>query len=48
MEQILPGKRKLILDQSKGRRHLFAIEDSVEMGPVLTPLMAPEGLRERE
>jgi Cu+-exporting ATPase len=48
MEQILPGKKKLILDQGKGRRHLFAIEDSVEIGPALAPLIAPRSLQERE
>ena len=27
MEQVLPGKRKLIMDSSKGRRHLLLMDD---------------------
>ena len=38
MEQVLPGKKKLILDQSKGRRHLLLLEDGVEIAP---PAMMP-------
>ena len=41
MEQVLPGKRKLILDPGKGRRHLLLIEDGVEIGPAMSPLLAP-------
>ena len=33
MEQVLPGKKKLILDSSKGRRHLLLLEDGVEVAP---------------
>ncbi len=33
MEQVLPGKKKLILDSSKGRRHLLLLEDGVEIAP---------------
>ena len=33
MEQVLPGKKKLILDNSKGRRHLLLLEDGVEVAP---------------
>jgi membrane protease subunit HflK len=33
MEQVLPGKKKLILDNSKGRRHLLLLEDGVEIAP---------------
>ncbi|HJZ95658.1 MAG TPA: FtsH protease activity modulator HflK, partial [Candidatus Solibacter sp.] len=39
IEQVLPGKKKLIVDSSKARRHLFLIEDSVEVGgPALNPI----------
>jgi HflK protein len=33
MEQVLPGKKKLILDHSNGRRHLLLLEDGVEVAP---------------
>ena len=33
MEQVLPGKKKLILDSGKGRRHLLLLEDGVEIAP---------------
>ena len=33
MEQVLPGKRKLIVDPSKDRRHLLVLEDGVEIAP---------------
>jgi Cu+-exporting ATPase len=33
MELVLPGKRKLILDSGKGRRHLFLMEDTMEIAP---------------
>ena len=42
MEQVLPGKKKLILDQSKGRRHLLMVEDGVTIGPASAPLIAPQ------
>jgi hypothetical protein len=48
MEQVLPGKKKIILDQSKGRRHLFMLEDGVEIGPASAPLIAPQPSRFRE
>lgn len=31
MEQILPGKRKMIVDSTKGRRHLMLLEDGAEL-----------------
>jgi HflK protein len=31
MEQILPGKKKMIVDSTKGRRHLMLIEDGMEL-----------------
>jgi hypothetical protein len=42
MEQVLPGKRKLIVDSSKGRRHLLLLEDGVEIAPPAAPLLAPQ------
>ena len=41
MEQVLPGRKKLILDPSKGRRHLLLLEDGVEIAPPAAPLLAP-------
>ena len=36
MEQVLPGRKKLIVDTSKARRHLMLMEDGVELIPPLT------------
>ena len=36
MEQVLPGKKKLILDSSRGRRHLLLLEDGVSVAPPST------------
>jgi HflK protein len=36
MEDVLPGKKKLILDKSNNKRHLFLLQDGVEL---------PDGLR---
>jgi HflK protein len=33
MEQVLPGKKKLILDTGKGRRHLMLLDDGIEVAP---------------
>jgi Cu+-exporting ATPase len=33
MEQILPGKRKMIVDATNARRHLILLEDGVEIAP---------------
>ena len=42
MEQVLPGRRKMIVDSSGGRRHLFLVEDGVEIGPAMaTPAPPP-------
>jgi len=35
MEQVLAGRKKLIVDSSKGRRHLFLLEDGIEIAPYL-------------
>ncbi len=41
MEQVLPGKRKLIVDSTKARRQLFLLEDGVEIGgPALNPVFS--------
>ncbi|MFN0167086.1 MAG: FtsH protease activity modulator HflK [Bryobacteraceae bacterium] len=47
IEQVLPGKRKLIVDASRGRRHLLLLEDGVEVGPSLAPLI-PRPRREEQ
>ncbi len=41
MEEVLPGKRKLIVDATKGRRHLLLLEDGVEIAPPAMPFVAP-------
>jgi regulator of protease activity HflC (stomatin/prohibitin superfamily) len=41
MEQVLPGRKKVIIDASRGRRHLLLVEDGVEIGPGMAPLVAP-------
>ena len=41
IEQVLPGKRKLIVDSTKARRQLFLLEDGVEIsGPGLNPVFS--------
>jgi HflK protein len=41
IEQVLPGKKKLIVDSSKARRQLFLLEDGVEIGgPALNPVFS--------
>jgi Cu+-exporting ATPase len=45
MEQILPGKRKMIVDSGKGRRSLLLIEDGVELSPAAIPSILPERVR---
>jgi Cu+-exporting ATPase len=45
MEQILPGKRKLIMDTGKGRRHVLLLEDGVEIAPAGAALLAPQPAR---
>ena len=41
IEQVLPGRRKMIIDSAKGRRHLLLVEDGIEIGPATAPLLAP-------
>jgi len=33
MEQVLPGRKKMIVDSSKGRRHLMLLEDGITFAP---------------
>ena len=42
MEQVLPGKKKLIVDSSKGRRHLLLLEDGVEIAPPAYAVIAAQ------
>jgi Cu+-exporting ATPase len=44
LEQVLPGKKKLIVDRSKTPRRLFLLEDGVQIGAGPgAPLLLPEG-----
>ena len=38
MEEVLPGKKKLIIDKSKGRRHVLLLQDGIELPNGLRPL----------
>src|SRR5205823_13275895 len=38
-EQVLPGKKKMSIDASKGRRHLLLLEDGVEIGSAGAPII---------
>jgi HflK protein len=42
MEQVLPGRNKMIVEPGKGRRHLLLMEDGVEIPRGFTPAIAPE------
>jgi HflK protein len=42
MEQVLPGRNKMIVEPGKGRRHLLLMEDGVEVPRGLAPALAPE------
>ena len=51
VEQVLPGKKKLIIDSSKARRQLFLLEDGVEIGgtalnPVFSETPSPKPPKE--
>jgi Cu+-exporting ATPase len=50
IEQALPGKRKMIIDSGKGRRHLLLLEDGVEVPQPGFPAIVqpPEPQRPRE
>lgn len=43
IEQVLPGKKKLIVDRGKTPRRLFLLEDGVEIGGPGTPLLKNPG-----
>jgi HflK protein len=42
LEQVLPGRKKFIVDSSKARRHLVLLEDGVEFGAAGTALATPD------
>ena len=49
IDQVLPGKKKLIIDRSKTPRRLFLMEDAVEVGgPAMKPLLAPDSRQRME
>jgi Cu+-exporting ATPase len=48
IEQTLPGKKKMIIDASRGRRHLLLVDDGVELGPPGAPLLPPPRASSRE
>ncbi|MFN7924407.1 MAG: FtsH protease activity modulator HflK [Bryobacteraceae bacterium] len=41
MEQVLAGRKKMIVDAGKGRRHLMLVDDGVEIGAAAPALAAP-------
>ncbi|MFB3827378.1 MAG: FtsH protease activity modulator HflK [Bryobacteraceae bacterium] len=41
MEQVLPGRKKMIVDSTRGRRHLLLLEDGVEIAPPGAAIVAP-------
>ena len=47
IEQVFPGKKKLIVDSTKARRQLFLIDDGVEIsGPALNPVFSESPRKE--
>jgi hypothetical protein len=38
MEAVLPGKKKLILDKTKNKRHLYLLQDGAELPNGVRPL----------
>jgi regulator of protease activity HflC (stomatin/prohibitin superfamily) len=46
VEQVLPGKKKLILDRSKSARRLFLMEDGVELAS--PAFVSPDQVKPRE
>jgi regulator of protease activity HflC (stomatin/prohibitin superfamily) len=48
LEQVLPGKRKLIMDPGRGRRHITLLEDGVEIAPPSAAIVAPQPRPVRE
>jgi HflK protein len=47
MEQILPGRKKLVVDATRGRRHLMMVDDGVQIGPAILSAPRP-AVREQE
>jgi HflK protein len=48
IEQVLPGKKKLIVDSTKARRQLYLLEDGVEIGgPALNPVFSDGAARKQ-
>lgn len=45
MEQVLPGRKKMIVDSSKGRRHLLLIEDGVQIAPPGAAVLGPSSMK---
>lgn len=45
MEQVLPGRKKMIVDSNKGRRHLMLLDDGVEIGAAAPLVAAPPAQR---
>ena len=41
MEQVLPGRQKLILDKGRGRRQLWQVEDGVTLAPAGARMQQP-------
>jgi HflK protein len=41
MEQMLPGRKKIIIDSSRGRRHLLLIEDGVDISSPTSGILNP-------
>lgn len=41
VEQVLPGRRKVIIDASSGRRHLLLLEDGLKIAPPGAAILAP-------
>ncbi|MEO7649841.1 MAG: FtsH protease activity modulator HflK, partial [Bryobacteraceae bacterium] len=41
MEQVLPGKKKMIIDAGKGRRHLMLLEEGIEIGGPAAGILSP-------
>jgi Cu+-exporting ATPase len=43
MEQILPGRQKLIIDSRGGRRNLMMLQDGVQIAPPAAAVLGPAG-----
>ena len=45
MEHVLPGRKKMIVDSSKGRRHLLLLEDGVQIAPPGAAVLGPSSMK---